>query len=321
VEVIVGLVGDLARLDWEHTAIKLKRGFEKLQEHARKMEELKKQRRMESPPWDGPAYTRDQFWDKPAYIAAQYLPRNVAVLKDMAMDTRLPIDQRAKALEVMIYRGAVNDVSYDAMGSLKAYVDERWRMGVDGLTAVDQFGDRRDEFAERRSYQEAARDAIMRSPEGHALFNELSKSPDQLPQGRSGATEFMNMMLRNGGVYGNDESRQHFEKEMLALPAETRGRMMYHLLDAGQSSEVHLKGGQRATGAGVDFSIDTGRGGLGVGFSRSWDYLPDNHWKEVGKDTTRQMNHDLQGREQGFLDAHEKGLKEAAALDKGVAPN
>jgi hypothetical protein len=239
------------------------------------------------------------------------LPRDLNTLTSIVNDPTTPIEWRSKMLEVIVFRGAINEFSYRGMT----------REGIAGSdlstpAKFDLIKERGDEFKERLAYQEAARDAVFRDP---AVFGELTKSPDQLPQGRTAATEFMHTMLRDGGLYGSDEARQHFESELKKFPPEVRGQAMYHLLDAGQTSDIHLKGERRTTGWGVDVSIDTGHGGLGVGYSTQWDHVANNHWQEVGRDITREMRHDIDQRPQAYRDAHEKGFKEAAGRDRGFS--
>jgi hypothetical protein len=245
-----------------------------------------------------------------AYELSRTLPRDLNLLMDVARNDHIPIEVRGKVLEVMLHRGATNDYSYDQMtgkyGDRIESLAEKWKHAA-----------RHDEFVERRRYQEAVHDAMFADPR---LFDRLSMSKDQMLQGRSPATEFMNTMLRDGGLYGGYEARQEFERRMQELPAETRGRMMYHLLDAGHTAGIHQKGEKRSTGDGWELSVDTGNGGLGIGYSESWDYVDDNHWTEVGRDVTRQMREDLADRSkrsEEYVNDHEKGFNEAAARDRG----
>jgi hypothetical protein len=230
----------------------------------------------------GPARLEDTFdVTKQASELSKELPRDLDVLTNIVMTTSIPIERRAKILEVIIYRGALNDYSYDRMKR------------PDDFASAIEWNDRahRDGYAERMRYQEAAARAILESSTGAQLFDQLTKSADQLPQGRSPATEFMNTMLRNGGLYGSDDARQEFEKRLLAFPPETRGRMMYHLEDAARSSDIHLKGERRSTG----YSVGIGADGIGeLSWGESWDYVADNHWREVGKDLTRAVVADFE---------------------------
>jgi hypothetical protein len=239
-----------------------------------------------------------------AYELDKVLPRDLKLLMSVVRHDNTVIEVRGKILEVMLHRAAINEYAYDHMTAAHA----------DTYEDLKEYLKREDEFVERRRYQEAVRDAVF--ADGR-LFDQLSESKDQMRQGRSPGTEFMNTMLRNGGVYGTYESRQEFERRMQQLPAETRGRMMYHLLDAGHTSDIHLKGERRSTGDGWELSLDTGKGGVGLGFSESWEYVADNHWKEVGRDVTREMRTELADRPEEYLADHEKGLRDAAARDRG----
>ena len=239
-----------------------------------------------------------------AHELDRILPRDLHTLKQLAWDHDAPMEWRAKILEVMIYRGATNELSYSAMAPGAARED------VHGISA---FPGREDEFRERRAYQEAARDTVFGDPR---VFAEMSKSEDQLPQGRSGGTEFMNMMLRNGGVYGNHDAVQEFEKRFKAVEdPEIRGRMMYHINDAGAKFDVHLKGEQRATGWSVGFSGGNAAASAGFEFGKQWEFHPDNHWKQVGADVTRAVSADLrQNRED--RPAFGQGYRDSASRDR-----
>jgi hypothetical protein len=226
------------------------------------------------------------------HVLDTLVPRDLNVLKQLIGDEKAPMEWRTKMLELVIHRGAINEFSYDEMAPARSY---------DGLL-------RQDEFNERRAYQEAARNAILKDPK---LFDELSKNPAQLFHGRSAATEFMNTALRNGGMYGTDADRQDFKDHLKAMPPETVGRMYYHLGDAGAKHDVHLKGERRFTG--VD-------GGLGVGpISLSgglqWEYHPDNHWKEAGGDIKSFMNTEWNPTPAERA-AAEKGFNDAAGRNK-----
>jgi hypothetical protein len=146
------------------------------------------------------------------------------------------------------------------------------------------------------------------------LFDQLSMSKDQMPTGRSPATEFMNTMLRQGGIYGSFEARQEFEERIKQLPPETRGRMMYHLLDAGRTSDIHLKGEKRSTGDSFEISVGIEPVSVGAGYGRQWEFVADEHWTEVGNDIRMEMHSDMKNRDQAYKDDHEKGFKEAARL-------
>ena len=234
------------------------------------------------------------------------VPRDLGLLTDLVHDPSIPLEVRGKVLEVMLCRGALNEYSYDQMS------EDTDQVGAVGWMLADkEFG-----FAERRAYQEAVRDAVSAD---RALFDQLSQSKDQMAQGRSPATEFMNTMLRNGGLYGNDGARQEFERKLEDFPAETRGRAMYHLLDAGRTAEIHLKGESRKTGYSIEVSVGTQAFSFGVGYGEQWEYVDNHHWQEVGRDIRREMNADLDSRTDEYKDDHEAGFREAARRD-GALP-
>jgi hypothetical protein len=234
------------------------------------------------------------------------LPRDLDLLMDLVQDPALPVEVRGKVVEVMLFRGALNEYTYEQMDA------EGGGLGpVGGALEDEKFG-----FAERRQYQEAVRDAVFADP---ALFDELSKSKDNMPQGRSPGTEFMNTMLRDGGMYGSDDARQEFERQLEKFPAETRGRAMYHLVDAARNADVHLKGERRTTGSSWEVSLGVEPFSFGMGFGQQWDYVDDNHWAEVGNDIRREMNADMDGRDDEYKKQHEAGFRDAARRD-GALP-
>ena len=236
---------------------------------------------------------------KQASEASKELPRDYKLLTAIVADPSVAIEQRAKILEVMIFRGAVNHRTYTEMGTKEDSNYLKYHR----------------EWREHRLYQEAARDAIFRDPE---LFNQLSKSSDQMPQGRTAATEIMNTMLKNGGMYGAHAGRQEFEERLKAVPPDTRGRMMYHLEDAGQSGDIHLKGERRLTGVSAEASV----GNFGIGLGASWDHVADNHWREVGKDVNREIVANLNKGGEIPIEQFSKGYLEAKGQDKlpGIGP-
>jgi hypothetical protein len=230
----------------------------------------------------------------------KFLPRSLTLLTGIVDDPKTPVEWRAKMLEVMVFRGATNEYSYDWM---------RRDSDLDmSLERMGSFMEREAEFNERRAYQEAARDAIFGHPK---VFDQLTRSPDQLPQGRSAATEIMNTLLRNGGIYGNDNARQEFERRVLAVEPETRGRMMQHMEDAGRSSDIHLKGEKQYTGYSGELSAGNSAFSLGIGFGAQWQYVADNHWREAGNDVRRAVATDFIER----IDSKDPGVREKAQSD------
>lgn len=212
------------------------------------------------------AYSLDL--SKQAYQLDKTLPRDLNALMGVIKDERIPADRRAKILEVIILRGADNQHSYTDMEK------------PDFTHPVHP-----DVLRERREYQAAAFDAVLNgSP---ALFDQLSRSKDQLPDGPSGrypATEWMNTMLRQGGLVGTFETRQSFEKWLLELPPEQRGQAMFHVRDAMGARE---RGDvNKMTGA----EISTGP----IGFGLSWENAKDTHWDKVGDDVLKPVAESLQ---------------------------
>src|SRR5262245_26489173 len=100
--------------------------------------------------WQIERHTVD--YGKQASELDKVFPRDLALMEDALNDPELPIEHRAKILEVMIYRGAMNEASYAGLGDPFKYADER----RDGLRSMAQWSNRELEFAERRKYQEAA---------------------------------------------------------------------------------------------------------------------------------------------------------------------
>lgn len=192
---------------------------------------------------------------KQAHELDKTLTHDLNVLMTAIQDPKVPIERRAKLLEVVILRGADNRMSYEA---LEAF----WQKP-------------------KMEYQLAAMTAVMSGPP--ALFQQLSKSADHLPTGRAPATEWMNTMLREGGLAGNFERRQSVETWLKDLPAETRGHAMYHLRDAADAKEI----GKIAQLTGFEVGYDS----VGVGIQ--WEPGPDTHWKQVGDDLLLGVTRDL----------------------------
>ena len=247
-----------------------------------------------------------ESWDlkKQASQLSKDLPRDYKLLTALVADPDIPVDRRAKVLEVMIFRGATNARSYMEMqGEGPTNPDTSKYEYLQAQMKYEK------QWKEHCLYQEAARDAIFRDP---ALFDQISKSEDQLPQGRTAATEMMNSMLKNGGMYGAHEGRQEFEKLLMSVPPETRGRMMYHVEDAAQSGDIHQKGERRETGVGGEISV----GDFGIGYGTQWDHVADNHWREAGKDVNRQIVHDLKQKGDGAIADFTRGYQDAKGVDK-----
>ena len=198
---------------------------------------------------------------KQAHQLDKELPRDLNWLMSVIQNKDAPIEHRAKALEVVILRGVDEKVTYQEM--------ERWSQPP--LSA----------YSPKMEYQLAAMTAIISgSP---AVFDQLSKSADQLPTGRAPATEWMNTMLREGGMAGNFERRQSVEAWLIQLPPETRGRAMYHLRDAADAKEI----GEVTKVTGFEVGVGPVSGGL------QWQPGPDTHWKQVGDDLRLGVTRDL----------------------------
>lgn len=226
---------------------------------------------------------------KEASQLSKELPRDYKLLTAIVADPGTSIERRAKVLEVMIFRGATNNRTYNEMGDKDHRDYKKYRR----------------QWEEHRLYQEAARDAIfLREPN---LFNEISKSGDQLPQGRYPATEIMNTMLKNGGMYGDHDGRRKFENLLKVTDAETRGRMMAHLEEAGKQNDIHLKGEKRLTGLSGEFSA----GNFGIGLGASWDRVADNHWHQAGDDVNGSIVKHLNENSADKLEEFKKGYTEA----------
>jgi hypothetical protein len=181
-----------------------------------------------------------------------------ATLTRMANDPMLDRHVRAKLVEIMLLRGASNDLPYAVMQNLPA----DFNLG----------GRNSEELHEKAAYQLAAVNAVVAG--GAPVFMVLRTSGDQLPSGRVPATELMNVMFQEGGVYGSYEDRQTAEKWMKSMDPGTRGAMMYHIADAAEMSDL----GSRAQVNGFEVSAGP------VGFGLQWDTAKDTHWKEAGKD-------------------------------------
>jgi hypothetical protein len=234
----MGDPGDLARLDpWAvHDAVL----------------RLEKAQRVEA---QGLARVTSFSMEKQAYQLGKEFPRDLNLLMRAVKSDDVPIFVRAKILEVIILRGAVNELPYAAM----AYFQQSQKKY----------------YEEKRNYQAAALSLVMQGPP--ELFDHLSRSRDQLPDGPSGrypATEWMNTMLREGGLMGGFEQRQQFEKWVVELPPQQRGQAMFHLRDAVGAKEM----GSVARLTGFELSVGE------VGFGLSWENAKDTHWDKVGED-------------------------------------
>lgn len=227
------------------------------------------------------------------------LPRNPALLTTIVNDPKTSMELRSKVLELMVFRAASNSQTYDSMARPKAVKDV-------------------ESFKEHRAYQVAVRDTVFANPD---VFTRMSQSPDQLPQGRSAATEAMNTLLKNGGLHGSHEARQDFERRLLAVrDPEVQGRMMYHMLDAGHTADIHQKGERKTTGWSVEISAGTAGGSVGVGIGEQWEHVADNHFREVGRDVTRSVGADLAAKGEGATKAFVKGYADAQSRDRLSVP-
>jgi hypothetical protein len=230
--------------------------------------------------------------DKQAYQLDQLLPRNLNLLASMVRDPSLSIEWRAKLLQVMILRGATNKVSY---GDIELF--------------RDKFSADWSEWEEKQQYQLAARDAVLHGPPG--LFDHLSRSRDQLPDKESGrypATEWMNTMLKEGGLLSDYKVRQEaFEPWLNNLPAETRGQALFHLRDAEGAREV----GKVREFTGFEFSAGP------VGFGLQWNGASNTHWQVVGQDVLGKVDEHLTNNpeeQEAFYSGYTRADRELADL-------
>jgi hypothetical protein len=180
-------------------------------------------------------------------------------------DESLSEERRAKVLEVVLLRGSSSE-SMDYM----AAIEEIRAKGGHGSYYEDTI-----------AYQAAATVAVLNS--GGALFKQLSRSADQLPSGRSPATEWMNVTLRDGGVMASYENRQQVEKWIVGLDPGVRGMALYHLADAAGTSGIDE--GKRLTG------VSGGIGPIEAGLQ--WENAKDTHWQKVGRDIETKVTHEL----------------------------
>lgn len=197
---------------------------------------------------------------KSAYdLASEFWLAGPDDLAKVVNDESVPVQNRAKVLEIMLMRGA-SEYSMDEMRDQDAFLVKHY--GFEGETPNQR----------TLEYQTAATVAIMNG--GPALFRQLAWSGDQLPSGRVPATEFMNQVLREGGVLGTYDNRQQVEKWILGMPPGVQGMAMYHLADAASTSG--FDDGKRLTGVSA--------GAAGVEFGIQWENAKDSHWQKAGRD-------------------------------------
>jgi hypothetical protein len=200
------------------------------------------------------------------------LPRDLNWMMTVILknDGSVPIEHQARLLEVVILRGADERPFLVMQAAVRAFERAGWEDHEDIQPT-----------AERVKYQLAAMTAMTVGPP--ALFDQLSRSADQLPTGRAPATELMNTMLRAGGVAGSHEQRQPVETWLKDLPPETRGRAMYHIRDAAEAKEIGKV--TQVTG----FEVGVGPASFGL----QWEPGPETHWKVVGDDLRLGVMRDL----------------------------
>lgn len=195
---------------------------------------------------------------KSAYDLNKQYGWDAATLKSMATDETLSMDRRGKAVEMMLMR--IGPESYK-----EAFVRQRYQ--YDAIAWTDY----------QRSLTEIV---LMGDPK---LFAQLSDSKDQLPSGRYPATEFMNMLLREGGTQGGYEPRQGVEKWMGMMDPETRGRALYHVADAAGTNDI----GKHARITGFEVGVEP------ISVGGQWEYAKDTHWQQAGRDIEGQLAGDL----------------------------
>jgi hypothetical protein len=178
------------------------------------------------------------------YELDKVFPKDPDVLRYELLNGE-PMEYRAKMLELALMRGG----SYP-YGVLMA--GQTYHEGTDAKMA----------------YQKMAVDAVL-GPGGDQLFAQISKSYDAPPNtDRVPATQLMYMMLQEKGLKGDNDGQVEVKRWIESLDPETRGRAMYHVVDAAATREFGATG--QLTG------IDTPLGG------GQWQY-GDDGWKSTVK--------------------------------------
>ena len=254
------------------------------------------------------AVLKAQWHDMQAYQIDNLLQQDPKALRDMLWNEDLDVEVRAKVLEVVLLRGGSRPLS-----ELNAVIDGAHHPpGQKGIIPdIGLKGTLEERAFTSRTYQSIAVDVL--TMKDAALFDKLSESRDQLPPpcDRAPATQLMHIMLQDDGWAGTFEHRQVVEAWIREMPAETRGRAMFHVRDAVDAREIGLS--PRVTG--VDFSI--GIGGIGeIGGGLQWEYRGDTHWQTAGRDILQAVSRDLDEKSPEEKYAFQEGYRNAdPALD------
>jgi len=245
--------------------------------------------------WDWGAFYHKQIvaladGQKPAHQLDVQLPHDLAALRKIVSDPSQPLERRAKILEVIILRGADEKKSYRELEKIANGDDRGFFWGPQEMQyELD--------CKEKVAYQQAALELVKGGDP--ALFGQLSHSTKQLPDSVGGhlpATEWMNMMLREGGQLGShekdDDGRGLFTKWLLELPPEQRGEAMFHIRDAAGAKEQGEV--RRYTGFEVSAGVARASGaGLDVGFGLQWDNPKNMHWEKVDRGVLAEVENAL----------------------------
>jgi hypothetical protein len=234
---------------------------------------------------------------KKPHELTRLLPHEPDKLGAILNDPKVDVESRAKVLEVVLLRGG----SYIPMpvGDDAEYDFFEWQ---DILQRNMEMGDYED-WERGMVYQRMAVDAVLKDP---ALFDRICL-PDARDEFLSStkrypATQVMHIMLQPGGWmdgYGGDAdraSRHDAVKEWLrALPAETRGKAVWHFGDAVGYSDIGSSSGGRVTG--FEVSIGNKAAEFGIGLQWEPSKVADTHWRTTGHQLITPLLLDLDDQE------------------------
>lgn len=216
----------------------------------------------------------------------QSLPRDPHAIKALLMNRYMDVETQEKILEVVLRRAG----SYDYM------LLELRSLGGVAYSMIDI-----DEAISKKAYQKLAMETVLNgSPK---LFERLSESREAVKNtGRSPATQWMHIMLQDDGLaerLNGDYDGESVERWMQTLPADVRGRAMYHLFNAGATQDNTA--GVQVTGVEIPYV-----GGL------QWQPRGD-HWGKVAGNVWLGVS--------GGLDAHEKDKDAFYQASRDADPN